>query len=196
MKLPTSPSVVPSAINHLLADATRAREKLASHAGKVARFDTGLAKFELQVLADGFVAQAGEGSTPAVTVTVKAGDLPLIAQDPDKAFSYVNIEGDADFANTISQVAKTVRWDAEGDLSKLFGDIVATRMVAGAKSGLAMLKTTHRKLAENMAEYLLEENPVLVRPQQVSDFSTEVARLRDDVERMQKRVEKLEGQSR
>jgi ubiquinone biosynthesis protein UbiJ len=187
---------VPSAINHLLADATRAREKLASHTGKVARFDTGLANFELQVLADGFVAQADQGSTPAVTVTMKAGDLPLIARDPDKAFSYVNIEGDADFANTISQVAKTVRWDAEGDLSKLFGDIVATRMVAGAKSGLTMLKTTHRKLAENMAEYLLEENPVLVRPQQVSDFSTEVARLRDDVERMQKRVEKLEGQSR
>jgi ubiquinone biosynthesis protein UbiJ len=44
-----------------------------------------------------------------------------------------------------------------------------------------------------VAEYFLEENPMLVRPQAVSDFADEIAKLRDDVERIAKRIEKLEG---
>jgi len=184
------------AINHLLADEKWARDKLIPHAGKVACFDCGITRIELQVLADGQVGQRGEEDVPAVTIRVKAGDLPLIAQDTSKAFSYVTIEGDADFANAISQVAQSLCWDAEDDLSQLFGDVAATRLVAGAKAGFATLKTTQRKVAENVAEYLLEENPVLVRAQDIADFGTDVARLRDDVERMLKRLEKLEGQYR
>jgi ubiquinone biosynthesis protein UbiJ len=34
---------------------------------------------------------------------------------------------------------------------------------------------------------------MLVRPQAVSDFASDVVRLRDDVERIAKRIEKLEG---
>jgi ubiquinone biosynthesis protein UbiJ len=196
MNLPMPSSIAVPAINHLLADEKWARDKLLPHAGKLACFDCGIARIELLVLADGQVGRGEQGTTPAVTIRVKAGDLPLIAQDTGRAFSYVTIEGDADFANAISQVAQSLRWDAEDDLSKLFGDVAATRMVAGAKAGFATLKTTQRKLAENVAEYLLEENPVLVRAQHVSDFGAEVARLRDDVERLLKRLEKLEGQHR
>jgi ubiquinone biosynthesis protein UbiJ len=34
---------------------------------------------------------------------------------------------------------------------------------------------------------------MLVRPQAVVDFTSEVTKLRDDVERMAKRIEKLKG---
>jgi ubiquinone biosynthesis protein UbiJ len=44
-----------------------------------------------------------------------------------------------------------------------------------------------------MAEYLLEENPMLVRPRDVDEFAAEVTRLRDDVERLGKRIDKLKG---
>jgi ubiquinone biosynthesis protein UbiJ len=193
MNFPNFFTIVPTAINHLLAEEEWARAKLAPHAGKTARFDAGFQKLDLTVALDGTLTLPAPQVQPAVTIKVKAADLPLIAQDPGTAFSYVKIEGDADFANAISQVSQGLHWDAEDDLSKLFGDIAAMRMVAGARAGIETVRNTHRKLAENVAEYLLEENPLLVRPQAVSDFAAEVARLRDDVERMQKRIGKLEG---
>ena len=48
---------------------------------------------------------------------------------------------------------------------------------------------------ENIAEYLLEENPTLLYRRAGEEFATEVARLRDDVERLVKRVEIIERTS-
>lgn len=193
MTLPPLPPVVPAAINHLLAQEPWAREKLLKHAGKTAAFDTGGATLRLRVSADGLVEQAGSEAAASVTIRVKLSDLPLILRNREHAFSYVKIEGDADFANTISQVSASLRWEAEEDLSRLVGDIAAVRIVAGAKGAFETIKATQRKLAENAAEYFLEENPMLMRPHAVADFAAEVARLRDDVERLGKRIDKLEG---
>jgi len=185
-------NIVPAAVNHLLAQEDWACAKLAPHAGKTARFDAGFGQLDLTVEANGFLALAQGGVEPAVTIKVKAADIPLIAQDMNKAFSYVKIEGDADFANSISQVSQGLHWDAEDDLAKLFGDVAAVRMVTGAKAAAAAARDGHKRLSENLAEYLTEEKPVLMRPPAVADFAADVARLRDDVERMQKRVAKLE----
>ncbi|HEY8607185.1 MAG TPA: SCP2 sterol-binding domain-containing protein [Noviherbaspirillum sp.] len=180
-------------VNHLLASEPWAREKLVRHAGKVALFDAGPLSLRLQVTADGMVRQAEEGRAPEVTIRASLGDLPLILRNREQAFSYVQIDGDADFAHTISQLSQSLRWEAEADLSRLVGDVAAVRLVQGARGAADAVRTTHRKLAENLAEYFLEEQPVLVRPQAVNDFSAEVTRLRDDVERLVKRVDKLKG---
>lgn len=193
MTLATPLSLIPQAINHLLAQEPWARDKLVAHKGKTACFDLSILRLAMTVMADGSVSAATESDTPQVTIRVKPEQLPLILQNRERAFSYVTVEGDADFANTISQVSQSLHWEAEEDLSKLFGDIAAAKMVAGAKAALQTAKATQRALAENVAEYLLEENPMLVRPQAVMDFGGDVAKLRDDVERLQKRLEKLEG---
>ncbi|HEX7650755.1 MAG TPA: SCP2 sterol-binding domain-containing protein [Noviherbaspirillum sp.] len=180
-------------INHLLAQESWARNELARHAGKVALLDGGIAFAKLKVAADGMVQAAGDDDAAKVTVRVKLSDLPLIMQNRERIFSYVQIEGDADFANSISRLAQNLRWEAEEDLARLIGDIPATRVTAGVKVAVETAMTTQRKFAENLAEYFLEEKPMLVRPQAVSDFASDVAKLRDDVERLAKRIEKLEG---
>ena len=86
-----------------------------------------------------------------------------------------------------------MRWDAEHDLSKLVGDIAAVRIVAGGNALVAGVQATHKKLTENLAEYFLEEQPMLVRPQAVSDFTNDVTKLRDDLERLAKRINKLKN---
>jgi ubiquinone biosynthesis protein UbiJ len=192
--LPTS--LIPAAINHFLAQESWARNKLVSHAGKVVAFDAGLFSVKLNVAADGLVEAATDEAVSSVTIRAKFSDLPLIAQNRDRAFSYVRIEGDADFANTISQLSQSLRWDAEEDLSKWIGDIAAVRVVAGAKSAAGAIQSTQQKIAENLAEYFVEENPMLIRAQEVSDFTRDVIRLRDDVERLTKRIEKLKGNAK
>jgi ubiquinone biosynthesis protein UbiJ len=181
-----------AAINHLLAQEAWARDALALHAGKEACIDTGHVRLRARVARDGMLEGSNSEDPANVTIRLKLSDLPLIAQNRDRAFSYVKIEGDAEFANTISQLSKGLRWDAEHDLERVFGPIGATRLVGGAKSVFGSASATGRRLAENMAEYLLEEKPVLIRPALVDQFAEDVSRMRDDVERLDKRIAKLE----
>lgn len=198
----TPPNSLPSAatllaplaaiINHLLAQEPWARQTLLPHAGKVACIAAGAVALRLRVTADGMAEIAAADAEPAVTIRVKLSDLPLIAQNRDRAFSYVKIEGDAEFANTISQLSKSLRWEAEYDLEKMVGPIAAVRLASGARAALDAVKTGHRKLTENVAEFLADEQPVLLRPAAVDAWSADVSRLRDDVERAAKRLARLE----
>ncbi|MES2739449.1 MAG: SCP2 sterol-binding domain-containing protein [Pseudomonadota bacterium] len=179
-------------INHLLAQDDWARRQLQPHAGKVAVFDGGALALRLRVGADGLLEAAPSDSVAQVTIGLKLADLPLMAQQPERAFSFVRIDGDAEFANTISKLSKTVRWEAAHDLERVVGPIAAARLVAGARAMMAAAGNAGAKLADNVAEYLLEERPVLVRTLDAAAFSADVTRLRDDVERAAKRIEKLE----
>ncbi|MYM91810.1 sterol-binding protein [Rugamonas sp. FT82W] len=181
-----------AAINHLLAQEPWARKELLRHAGKIAAIDTGAVVLRLRVTADGMLEAAPPEEPARVTIRVKLSDLPLIAQNRERAFSYVQIEGDAEFANAISSLSKSLRWEAEHDLEKVVGPIAAVRVVSGARAAFEAIRTGHQKLAENVAEFLLDEKPVLIRPQTVEAFSADVVRLRDDVERAAKRLAKLE----
>ncbi|RZI43534.1 sterol-binding protein [Herbaspirillum sp. HC18] len=184
-------SPVSAAINHLLVREPWAREKLARHAGKVALFDAGIMSLRLKAAADGMVETAAPDEQQNVTIRIRLSDVPQILQNREHAFSYVQIEGDADFANTISQLSETLRWEAEEDLARLIGDAAAVRVASGVRAAVDAAKATQQKFVENVAEYFLEENPILVRPQTVAEFSNDVNRLRDDVERLAKRIEKL-----
>jgi ubiquinone biosynthesis protein UbiJ len=183
-----------AAINHLLAQEAWARAALARHAGKEACIDTGHLQLRMLVAADGML-EAGRGGgkgAAGVTIRVKPADLPLIAQDRSRALSYVKIEGDAEFANTISQLANGLRWDAEHDLERVIGPLGARRVAEGARQAAGLVSGAGRRLAENLAEFLAEERPVLVRPALREEFAAEVVRLRDDVERAAKRISRLE----
>lgn len=188
-------SFISSVLNHLLSQEPQAAAKLSRHAGKVACIDAGITALRLKVAGDGLLHAAEELDAANVTIRIKPADLPLIAQDVEHAFAYVRIEGDADFANAISELSRTLHWEPEEDLSKLIGDIAAPRLMAATRGLAGGILSAQRKLAENTAEYLLEENPMLMRPQSVSEFADDVARLRDDVERLAKRVEKLKERS-
>ena len=184
---------VVAAINHLLAQEAWARDALAMHAGKEACIDASTVTLRLRVTADGMVEASNAEDTANVTIRVKLADLPLIAQNHERAFSYVKIEGDAEFANTISQLGKGLRWEAEHDLERFIGPIAANRLVDGAKGMFDAARAGQQKVAENVAEYFLEEKPLLIRPAMVAEYADDVSRLRDDVERTAKRIAKLES---
>ncbi|UTY56642.1 SCP2 domain-containing protein [Massilia sp. erpn] len=190
--LPSPGAPVAATVNHLLAQEPWARQELQLHAGKVACIAATPAELRLRATADGMVEAAPADAAPAVTIRLKLSDLPLIAQNRERAFSYVQIEGDAEFANAISRLSQSLRWEAEHDLEKLLGPIAAVRLAAGARAAFGALKSGQQKLAENVAEFLVEEKPVLLRPAMTEDFAAGISRLRDDVERAAKRLDKLE----
>jgi len=54
------------------------------------------------------------------------------------------------------------------------------------------VQTTQKQLAENVVEYFQEEQSMLIRPYVMQELSSDVVKLRDDLERLSKRIEKLE----
>jgi ubiquinone biosynthesis protein UbiJ len=181
---------VAATLNHLLSRQPVLRDKLSTHAGKSARIDAGGIQLNLAVGRDGLL-QATDAE-PSVTIAIAAADLPLILANRERAFSYVSIRGDADFARTISEVANGLQWEAEEDLAPFVGDIAAVRIAQAARGAAGMFTAGARTLVENIAEYLLEENPTLLYRRTGEAFASDVAVLRDDVERLTKRIALLE----
>lgn len=192
----TMVNLLPAIVNHFLEEESWARDKLLMHADRVVCFDVGTLIY-LQVTGRGTVMLPIDQSLlPAVTIKIKYTDLPLILHDRDRMFSYVKITGDAEFANTISQIFQAMRFEPEHEFAKIFGDIAAVHMVSGASSFVSRARIAAQSVAAQTAEYLLEENPMLVSLDAVQDFGKNVSVLRDDVERMIKRIERLEKLTR
>lgn len=209
LKLPLFRTPVVATLNHLLSRQPALAAKLAAHSGKVAAIDAGVMQLALQVGADGLLQDAATNASNAssassasneagaanVTIRINPADLPQILADMSRAFAYVNISGDAEFAKTISDVANGLHWEAEEDLAPFVGDIAAVRIARAGREAVDVVKTGGRKLVENIAEYLLEENPTLLYRAAGEHFASDVAVLRDDVERLAKRIALLEKQS-
>lgn len=179
-----------SAVNHLLSSESWAREALAPHAGKSARLSLPPFDLDIIVLPDGMLAGTEETpetrirATPAALVRTMNGEL-----------AEIEMSGDMDFAKTLGFLFRNLKWDFEEDLSKFTGDVVAHRVVGAANAFLAWQKEAASRLLGNLAEYWTEEQPLLARRNDVSKYLVEVDRARNDVERLGKRIERLEGRS-
>lgn len=177
-------------LNRLLARETWAREKLAPYAGRIARIEAMPFVLSLAVVEGGtFAAAQGEAS---VTVTMDGASLPQALVDPQAVLRNVRLAGDAEFAQALSQVLHNLRPEPEEELARFVGDAAAVRIVGFVRAALAQAQDNAERLARTTADYFVAENPMLVARSEAEHFSREVVRLRDDVERLAKRIELLE----
>ena len=184
-----------AAVNHLLARESWARERLAPYAGKTARLSCPPVSMILLVQPDGYLVAVDESEAQQfdVSVTVAGDALPAFVQGGQAAvMKHVKIEGDAEFATVIAKLAEHLRWEPEEDLAKLIGDGPAWRITSLVRSVGEHAHRTGRNLLDTAAEYLLDENPQLVRRTALADFNVELARARDSLARIEKRIERLE----
>ena len=192
MSLVALPPPLQAAFNHLLGQASWARERLRPFAGRTARFALTPLEGAFCITPDGLAGAPDPTVEQAdVTVTLPATAPLLALQGIDVLMRGVRIEGAVDVAEAVGFVLRNLRWDAEDDLSRLVGDIAAHRLVGGAQQLFAWQQQAARNLAENLAEYFTEESPLIARRDEVRAFSAEVDILRDDIARLQKRVERL-----
>ena len=184
-------SAAAAVVNHLLREAAWARAELKAHAGKTARFELFPAGFSLTVLDSGEVSAAGSDALAAVTLKLTPGLVLRLTARDESAWQEVDAAGDTDFAATINQLARNLRWDVEEDLSRVFGDIAAHRMVETGRVFRRWGSQSAEGVARSFTEYWTEEQPVIVAPRELDEFNRDVDTLRDDAARLEKRVEIL-----
>jgi ubiquinone biosynthesis protein UbiJ len=149
----------------------------------------------LLVQPDGYLGAVSEADAHQfdVTISVPSDALPAFVQGGQAAvMKHVKIEGDAEFATVIAKLAEHLRWEPEEDLAKLIGDGPAWRVASVVRTVGEHVQRTGRNLLDTAAEYLLDENPQLVRRAALDDFNVELARARDALARVEKRIERLE----
>jgi ubiquinone biosynthesis protein UbiJ len=180
------------ALNHLLGAEVWARDKLKPYAGQCVEFRASpLPALRLDILDSGLLANAAQDAVPNLVVTIGSGALPALVRGEDALMREIGIEGNADLASAVQYLFRHLRWDIEEDLSRVFGDVLAHRMVDGGARFAAWNRDAADKLAQNLAEYWIEEQPLLARPADLRQFLAGVDQLRDDLARIEKRIEAL-----
>jgi ubiquinone biosynthesis protein UbiJ len=118
--------------------------------------------------------------------------MRLAARD-ETAWQEVSVSGDSEFAAALDYLWRHLRWDAEEDLARFFGDIVAHRLVLTAGTLREWGAQATDNLARSFAEYWTEEQPLIAHAGDVEQFNRDVDQLRDDIARLEKRLENLPG---
>lgn len=186
----TRPGIL--ALNHLLEAEAWARDKLKPYAGQCVEFHSPpLPPLRLDILDTGLVRSAAGDDKPSLVVNIGAAALPAFLRGEDALLREIDIEGNADLAGTVQYLFRHLRWDPAEDLSKVFGDALAQRMVSEGERLAGWSREAAERLAQNLAEYWTEEQPLLARPAEVRQFLADTDQLRDDLARLEKRIEIL-----
>ena len=178
-----------AALNHLLDAAPWARDRLVPFAGKKATFVMSPLRLSVQVQVGGlFVAADGEAADVDITLPL---DPLLGMQGKDALMRQARVSGSADFADALRFVLQNLRWDFEEDLSRFVGDIAAHRIAETVSVVGLWQRRAAQSAAENLVHYLRDERPSLVMPRDARMFVDAVDHLRDDLARLEKRIEML-----
>ncbi|MFO1258242.1 MAG: SCP2 sterol-binding domain-containing protein [Gammaproteobacteria bacterium] len=127
--------------------------------------------------------------------TVISGQLKdfikIWANRTDTLNTKIHIHGDMALAEAFHGALKEIDFDWEEKLSYVLGDTLAFQLSEVAQSTRDWAKTFVKHRAQDLTEYLQYEKQCLPSQAEVSDFCKEVDILRNDVERLQQRIDKL-----
>ena len=177
------------ALNRLLESESWARERLAPFAGETVELRAPPLPAVRFAIQEG--GRLAPGTQASLTIRLGPGSLAALVRGEDEFMRKVDIEGNARLAQEVMHLARHLRWDFEEDLSRVFGDAVAHTMAQTLRGVVAWQADAARRLGEGFMEYALEEGRLLAPRAQFAAFSTDVARLRDALERLEKRLERL-----
>jgi ubiquinone biosynthesis protein UbiJ len=181
-----------AALNHLLDAEPWARERLVPFAGDAVELRAPpFPTLRLAIQAEGRLRPGAPDAEPALVITVRPDAPAAFLRGEDHFMRAVQVSGNPRLAEAVMLLVRHLRWDFEEDLSRLVGDVAAHRLAQGARDFAAWQADAARRLAESVADYLTEEKRLLLRRPEQEAFAAEVARLRDGVERLQKRIERL-----
>ncbi len=190
-------ALLQSAVDFWMADAPEARQRCASLAGKcvvVELSDLGIA-IALRPGADGIAVQVGD--EPAADARIRAPSLDLLRMSrgvgSGDATGRIHIEGDAELAQAMRDLLRDVPFDAEERLARIVGDVPAHEFGRFARGVDALARDTLRRVEQMVGEFLKHESRDLPRPDEVSRFVAEVDALRDDVDRAEARLRRIQG---
>ena len=184
-------------LNRNISAITPARELCASLSGKVIAV-----RVEKTSLATHFV--FGEESLelttstdlePDVVITGSLLTLARMAGDSGESAirdGQLDLTGDADTAQQFQRLLEYAKPDVEEELSSVVGDVAAHRLGEIARGLGRWSREARSTMGANIREYLQEESRDAPSRYEVERFTSNVNTLRDDVDRLEARINRLQ----
>lgn len=178
-------------LNHLIQGESWAQERLRQHTGARLLVEAASMKIALTIDEHGFFETSDTALPPDVTLTLPAESAVDAFFDREKLFAAVKLGGSAEVAESLAFVFRNLKWDAEGDLAGIIGDIPARRMAIFGQTALAGIKEGLAKATENIAEYAIDDSGLLVSDKDLAAFRNDVDDLRDALTHLEMRISRL-----
>lgn len=179
------------ALNHLVQNESWARERLRQFSGSKLLIAAGSIQLNLRIDERGLFALADMTQPADVQLTLPA-DAPFkFLFDRNTLFSSIKLSGSADLAECLAFVFRNLRWDIEGDLASILGDIPARRLALTGAQIANRLQESAQRIGQNFVEFSTEDSQLLAATREIHEFCQAVDNLRDDAARLEKRIRQL-----
>lgn len=196
-------SLAEEAINRVLRFDPEVRQRLGELHDKVIRLRlSGVTPFDIYALPSesGLRLRAEHEREPDVTIS---GEIPVFAKlawgrvtSRPVPGGEIQISGDIELGQRFQRILESIDIDWEEQAARVVGD-VAAHQLGNAMRGLSRWSVQSlRTLGEDASEYLREETRLLAPRAQVESFLRAVDVLRDDMDRLEKRIASLPGAGR
>lgn len=130
---------------------------------------------------------------PFALFKLAAGDSTRVMFDGE-----VTIRGDVELGQAFKRAMDRMDIDWEEHLSRLTGDVIAHKAGYVIREFAQWWQNNSKRLAANMREYIQDEVQLNPGRQEAEDFYRDISNLRDDLARLQARINillKKQGQS-
>jgi len=188
---------VAKVLNRNIQESTPARELCAQLSGTVVAVrvrDTALAAYF--VVSDEVLQVVTETSAePDVIIVGSLITLARMAGASGEAAvrdGSLDLTGDAEVAGQFQQLLSFAKPDIEEELSGVVGDVAAHRLGEFARGLGRWGREARATMGANIREYLQEESRDAPSRYEVERFSGNVSTLRDDVDRLEARMKRLQ----
>lgn len=184
-------------LNQQIRASTAARARLEELEGK--RFAVTVRGSDFRVVAESADGELrlSHGAGDGCDVELSAGAFELLRLARNASLSELkdagaSLSGDIRTAEAFAELMRLAIPEPEAVLADWVGDIPAHALGQAARGVTGWSAKAVRAMEQNVGEYLQEEDPTLVPPALARNFAAEVERIRDDVERAERRIDRLE----
>ncbi|MCH8262645.1 MAG: sterol-binding protein [Gammaproteobacteria bacterium] len=170
---------------------------LATLAGNVIEIDVLDTEFRMFILPSGkgvTLETDYEGKADVAIKGTPSALLGMISAEKIGAGD-VEINGNVELAKKFQSILRDVEIDWEEYLSQFVGDIAAHKIGNFLRRVSRFAKESGKTIGMDISEYLRYEKEALLDKSEVDEFNQAVDNIRDDVERLQKRLERLEKEN-
>jgi len=183
-------------LNRNIRETTPARELCRQLDGKTVaiRVSNSALAMYFEINDEVIVLAAESDSDPDVVLTGSLLTLARIAGSSGETSlrdGAVDLTGDAYTAQAFQELLTFAKPDLEEELSSLVGDAAAHRAGEMARGVANWARDARRTMGANIGEYLQEESGDVPSRYEVENFSKDIDSLRDDVARLEARLDRL-----
>jgi ubiquinone biosynthesis protein UbiJ len=108
-----------------------------------------------------------------------------------KEINALEIEGNVELAHQLKILIQEINIDWEQYLSLIMGDVITQQLGVFWRKIRSVTQHTAQRTSEDLIGYIQEEKRLLPTSEEVEDFYEEILALRNDIERLEARMDRI-----